>query len=286
MWGGLYEPFYSDETEYIYLGRTLDIEYYDSNRETRACPFNEPNIKEFIIGNQVKYLPKWCLAYLGLTTLTIPSNVKSMGMGNIPKTLKTLIIEDTSYNLDYVTNTILNVTELYLGRNIKNDYKNDTFSESSCIEKLTIGKHVNNLDCICFSKNNLKEIYMEPEEPIILTKREIFNTSTYLHCTLYVPFGSKDKYANASGWKYFFDIREFDASSVENVSVYPMHVTLNNNSVVVTGLNDGEDVILYTLDGKLISRSQSKYGQAHLTINPYDKIVILKTKNKSIKLKL
>ena len=76
-------------------------------------------------------------------------------------------------------------------------------------------------------------------------------------------------------------------ASVTNVSASPMLVTFNQNSLVVTGLDDGEDVMLYTLDGKLINHSRSEYGRANLTINlDGENIVILKTRNKSIKLKL
>ncbi len=89
-----------------------------------------------------------------------------------------------------------------------------TFMHCSNLKEVTIGKSVTDIGdaqfCLC---NSLEVVTcLNPEPPVGTDIR--FQDDTFGEispCTLYVPKGSKEKYASAEGWKDFEDIREIAA---------------------------------------------------------------------------
>ena len=66
-----------------------------------------------------------------------------------------------------------------------------------------------------------------------------FDSSNYSNATLYVPFGTKDKYLATDGWKNFTNIVEMDETAVKDVSA--------------SNINEAK---YYSLDGKQFSQPQ------------------------------
>lgn len=83
---------------------------------------------------------------------------------------------------------------------------NDNFSNLTGLKKLTIGKNVENIRKDNFSGcTNLTEIHALSKEPPYCYPNVLTNAPTST-ATLYVPQGSRQKYAEADTWKDFTNI--------------------------------------------------------------------------------
>ena len=74
------------------------------------------------------------------------------------------------------------------------------------VESLTIGTGLNKVSKV--PSENLRKVYVRSTTP---QSAEGFSDKAYFNATLYVPVGSKERYANAPIWKNFWNIQEYDA---------------------------------------------------------------------------
>lgn len=74
------------------------------------------------------------------------------------------------------------------------------------VESLTIGTGLNKVPKV--SSENLRKVYVRSTIP---QSADGFSDKAYFNATLYVPIGSKERYANAPIWKNFWNIQEYDA---------------------------------------------------------------------------
>ena len=112
-----------------------------------------------------------------------------------------------------------NLTNMYIGSGVKM-IGNETFS--GC--------------------KNLEKIYMMGSVPPTVGS-ENFTFTQYVGVELYVPKGSLAAYQSADTWKDFWEIKEFDATGIENVE-----------EIV------GKDVSVYTTNGKLVQQIPNYNG--------------------------
>ena len=84
----------------------------------------------------------------------------------------------------------------------------------------------------------LTSIYSYVENPIS-SSGSYFDSSNYTNATLYVPYGTKDKYLSTTGWKNFVNIVEMDETAVKEVSA-----------------SNTNEAKYYSLDGKQFSQPQ------------------------------
>ena len=107
---------------------------------------------------------------------------------------------------------------VYYGRNASSSNSTNYWrilnQNMESIQVLTFGPLVTSVAAIGFT--NLKYIYCMMEEPAGVDESFSFGGSTYANTTLYVPIGTKEKYANANGWKKFFNIQEMDVAYMWN----------------------------------------------------------------------
>ena len=114
---------------------------------------------------------------------------------------------------------------LYVGRDYKSWYSNDrvpkftpleltigdyveslsTWPSLYKVESLTIGTSLNKVPKV--SSENLRKVYVRSTMP---QSADGFFNKAYFNATLYVPIGSKERYANAPIWKNFWNIQEYD----------------------------------------------------------------------------
>ena len=155
-----------------------------------------------------------------LTSIRIPNNVKTIGRDvfNNSSNLKTLIFEDgdalltedSFYNSEKSEG--FHPKYIYYGRN---GTKNSSVSYWSRIIKdslkvITFGPDVNAVGNITSST---QIIYCMNSKPADCPN---FGGSLAANTVLYVPTGTKEKYATAAGWKNFFVIKEMDVEDMWN----------------------------------------------------------------------
>ena len=110
-----------------------------------------------------------------------------------------------------------------------------------------------------------------------------FSKITYATATLHVPAGCASKYKEANSWKNFAFISEdYDPTGIKNTKVNDVKIYTDNGSVQLTGLKEGEKVVLYSLDGKLIGAQKANSGTISITTS--EPVVICKMGGKSIKI--
>lgn len=154
----------------------------------------------------------------------------------------------------------LNLTSLSLGENVKSIGEN-AFNQCSALTSVSIPNSVTTIgrrafdDCpsltsvsipnsvisigsSAFEDANLNSIYSYIESPTSSTGSS-FDISNYINATLYVPYGTKEKYLATDGWKNFTNIVEMSETALKKVSA-----------------SNIDETKFFSLDGKIISQPQ------------------------------
>ena len=113
------------------------------------------------------------------------------------------------------------------------------FCDCSGLTSITIPNSVTSISYDAFyGCTGLTSIYSYVENPIS-SSGSYFDSSNYTNATLYVPYGTKDKYLSTTGWKNFVNIVEMDETAVKEVSA-----------------SNTNEAKYYSLDGKQLSQPQ------------------------------
>lgn len=148
-----------------------------------------------------------------------------------------------------------------------------SFSECYNLKSLTIPSSVISIGTNAFGNcNNLKSIYANSIVPIDLTNTvNVFKNVNKTTCTLYVPFGSKTLYQNASEWKNFTNIvesaTEVPLVNTENIKLYP-NPTLDYFNV--SGIEDKALITITDINGKTLITKQIK-GNGNIEVGMLSK---------------
>ena len=116
-----------------------------------------------------------------------------------------------------------------------------TYAFQNCInlKNLTISKDVTSIKDIAFNNDyedlELESVYVAWQNPI--EAGSFFNRIKISNCTLYVPQGTKEAYANADVWKDFGNIIEYDATGIDKV----------------TNRSDVKEISRYSLNGQRVT---------------------------------
>ena len=106
---------------------------------------------------------------------------------------------------------------------------------------------------------------------------------TYATATLHVPAGCAPKYKAADPWKNFAFISEdYDPTGIKSTKANDVKIHTDNGFVQLTGLKEGEKVVFYSLNGKLIGAQKANSGAISITTS--EPVVICKMGGKSIKI--
>ena len=154
----------------------------------------------------------------GLTSITIPSSVTAIGKWSF-----------------YDCSNLANVT---LSSNITS-IGSSAFSGCKSLKNLTISKDVTSIKDIRFNNDyedlELESVYVAWQNPI--EAGSFFDRIKISNCTLYVPQGTKEAYANADAWKDFGNIIEYDATGIDKV----------------TNRSDVKEISRYSLNGQRVT---------------------------------
>ena len=139
----------------------------------------------------------------GLTKITIPNSVITIGncaFYNCENLEEIIVYDNTTHIGEYAFANCLSLSNVVLGKNIK-EIGNYTFDGSTRIKSVYVYVYV----------------YVYADTPPTIYQ-ETFTFHTTENATLYTPKGKLNNYAEASCWKYFFDIQE-DLSAIETITI-------------------------------------------------------------------
>ncbi len=176
-----------------------------------------------------------------LKSLTLPKDITSIGeaafWGCSSLTSITIPSSVTSISA-FAFNGCSNLANVTLSSNITS-IGSSAFSGCKSLKNLTISKDVTSIKDIRFNNDyedlELESVYVAWENPI--EAGSFFYRIKISNCTLYVPQGTKEAYANADVWKDFGNIIEYDATGIDKV----------------TNRSDVKEISRYSLNGQRVT---------------------------------
>ena len=226
--------------EYTYEGQTLTYTVLDEDAKTVKTKEYKKVSGDLILPEHPKDgEDEYTLTEIGkstffdcssLTSITIPNSVTEIGMHAFfcCSSLTSVIIPNS-------------VTEIGEG----------VFEGCTSLTSIEIPNSVTYIDMFAFSEcSNLNKVTCLSEEPPILGS-SCFKEGREL---LYIPKGALAKYQASSWANYFMDIEELqDSMKIEIRSTdSDVHISVNNSTVTISGLESNEPVSVFDITGKVI----------------------------------
>ena len=217
---------------------------------------------------------------VGCKSSVIPNNVTTIGEEPFDKCegLTSIIIPNSVISIESEAfDGCLNLTSLSIGDNVKSIGEN-AFNQCSALTSVSIPNSVTTIgrrafdDCpsltsvsipnsvtsigsSAFEDANLNSIYSYIESPTSSTGSS-FDISNYINATLYVPYGTKEKYLATDGWQNFTNIVEMSETALKKVSA-----------------SNIDEAKFFSLDGKIISQPQKGLNILKMTDGTTRKII-------------
>lgn len=124
----------------------------------------------------------------------------------------------------------------------------------------------------------IKAVYAYGKEPLAIDENLFKDILFMEEATLYVPKGSKEKYASARGWKIFKNIEESkELTSIDEIR-NSIEVSTSDIAYTIRGLKEGIRYQVYTLDGSLLQRGVV-LGESLIIPKERDTLLLLKIEN-------
>ena len=162
-----------------------------------------------------------------LKSIIIPNSVTEIGVStfyncielehiNLPENI-TIINSGTFNNCS-------KLTTIEIPNNVEK-IGSDAFRYCINLKEVIIPGKVTSIESNTFYKcSNIKKVTsLIPAEKLFEINTSIFSGINYTSCTLYVPYGAKEKYSSTLGWKSFKNIVELEKTEEEK----PTEVTIN-----------------------------------------------------------
>lgn len=212
------------------FGYDIEVDgiYYKLNtndyKSVRVVSGNIPYTGSLHIPDTITYNGKK-LAVIGiyelknssLDTLTILSN--NYGQFGFQEgalsgtTVKHFIIEDSNYGEVSFSSFPQGLESMYVGKEMwfTSIYKSKIVGKQEKLKELKIGRNAGSIAWEPFFTEceSIEKVISEIDNPIDI-HINMFSTKTYLNATLYVPKGTKERYAACQGWSNFFNITDED----------------------------------------------------------------------------
>ena len=160
----------------------------------------------------------------------------------------------------------------------------NTFNNCTNLASVTIGSSVSEIRVNAFyGCDKITTIYsLNPTPPSFYVDASdfTFESSVYENATLYVPYGSLEKYKDRYSWNKFADIREFDPTGIAGVEVDGgMGVSVDGGNVVVSGA--AGRVAVYSLAGALVGTGDG--GERTVIAVPGAGVYVVKAGGRAVK---
>ena len=176
-----------------------------------------------------------------LQNINLPSGITTIGTGAFwdCSNLTNVILPSALTSIgDIAFLNCSNLANVTLSSNITS-IGYSAFSDCNSLKNLTISKDVTSIKDIRFyyeyDELELESVYVAWENPI--EAGSFFDRIKISNCTLYVPQGTKEAYANADVWKDFGNIIEYDATGIDKV----------------TNRSDVKEISRYSLNGQRVT---------------------------------
>lgn len=155
------------------------------------------------------------------------------------------------------------------------------FYRCTSLATVHLGENINSLISSCFYGCGLKDFYCAATTPP--DAEGAFDDNVSTAAVLHVPTGTRDSYAAAYGWMKFFSITEYDAASIEGVTLSDATVSARDGKVVFSNVAAGESVSLYSTEGKLL-KSATAASAGVVSLDADQPVVVAKVSDRSFKL--
>jgi hypothetical protein len=222
----------------------------------------------------------------GLTSITIPSSVTSIG--------SYAFYGCTSLNLISIPTSVTSIGAYAFvkcsGLNAINipssvtSFNDGLFSQCSSLTTISIPTSVTSIGNYVFADcSGLTSIYANKITPVDLSySSAVFYNISTKKCILHVPFNSASAYDAASQWTDFTNIVADIVTSSINTKASNLKVTTNNGKVVISGLPQAETLEVYNLQGIAIY-NQKITAETESVNLPTHGVYVVKVGNESVK---
>ena len=238
------------------------------------------NLSSVKLPSEITAISNGAFGYSSLKDIELPAGITSIGDDafvncsnlqniNLPSGITT-IGTGAFWDCSNLTNVILpsalasigaiafancsNLANVTLSSNITS-IGYSAFSDCNSLKNLTISKDVTSIKDIRFyyeyDELELESVYVAWENPI--EAGSFFDRIKISNCTLYVPQGTKEAYANADVWKDFGNIIEYDATGIDKVTNRSNVKEISRyslNGQRVTSPTKGVNIVVYS-DGSI-----------------------------------
>ena len=311
--------FYDCPLETLYLGRDLS---YSTSKSCGYSPlYDKYTLKSVTIGNSVTSIGDYAFyGCSGLTNIVIPNSVTNIGdyaFANCTRLKSVINFSNLTFiqkygSVIYYANKIINAPNgfidgdfvfgrpngvntlvAYWGNATVLTLPADCDGESYVIGSSVFRDHIELTNIVIpnsvtsignFAFNgcsNIISINLLGETPPTV-KSYNFTGGQYVNIILYVPMGSLETYQTADVWKNFWDIQEFDATGIEDVSINDIAIEVTAIGIAVSNA-EGKAVAVYSANGALVEKIDTYTGEEIVL----DKgVYVVCVGNKTIKVRL
>lgn len=293
----------------VYIGRSISFFYTQSSISIPM--FYGPTIEKVVFGNMVKYYAyhlfkngiiksiefgkkmvfnkNLCESVKFECPILLPEGVKELpeyGLGLFNK-MPSIILPNSLETIPYSAFNGANANDIKLGNNTKK-IGEQAFS-SNDITYIEIPSTIEKIGAGSFSGcQKLKNVYIGSKDPaniVVETKYEPFGDKTYIDGTLYVPKGTINLYKKHKTFSKFFNIKEYDGTSIDNEKATENIISINNQVLSLKGFPPNSHVKLLNVDGKIINTYETPVeGCLNINLSSINKgIYIVKINDKTYK---
>jgi len=219
-----------------------------------------------------------------LMSINIPNGIKKIG-GNVfmgCSSLKSITIPNSVTSIgSQAFMECSGLTSVKIGNSVTS-IGIGAFCICKNLAKITIPNSVVSIDNSAFSGcSQLAEVHCQAVTPPACTNDAFYYTNCQ-NGILFVPKGSKAKYANISPWKDFSLIMEEDITECKSIN-YNKEVYSVGQNLIIKGAEFGEIITVYTMEGELIKSFKVTGDEMNINL-PASNIYLVKLIGRTVKI--